>query len=34
MGHNHGGPMTILDPITGELVTIAVPRPRPQAGPR
>lgn len=32
MGHNHGGPMTILDPITGELVTIAVPRP--QAGPR
>jgi len=26
--------MTILDPITGELVTIAVPRPRPQAGPR
>jgi len=26
--------MTILDPITGELVTIAVPRPRPRSGSR
>jgi len=26
--------MTILDPTTGELVTISVPRPRPRGGAR
>jgi hypothetical protein len=31
---NTGAPMTILDPITGELVTISVPRPRPRGGAR
>ncbi|AIQ89546.1 protein of unassigned function [Methylobacterium oryzae CBMB20] len=33
-GSTTGAPMTILDPITGELVTISLPRPRPQTGPR
>ena len=27
-------PVTILDPTTGKLVTIAVPQPRPQIAPR